>query len=182
MRRLEIGASVRPWIRWGRRPAVGLAATLSAALAFGCSPGAETSTTLSEADERSALAVERAYVEGWERNDSSWVMATLARDAVLLPDGMAPIRGDSAIRSYWWPADGSQTRVTSYETTVDEVGGSGSMAYLRGRGDLEFDWRARPDSAWRSFSSRSVWMTLLRRGRDGSWRMTHRIWHRVGSP
>jgi len=163
----------------GRRRAP---AALLLLLATGCATESDRAATLREADRERVRAVEEAYVEGWEANDSAAVMATLAPDAVLVPGGMAPIRGDSAIRAYWWPGDGSETRVTAYRTTVAEVGGSPSLAYLRGEGDLRFDWRASPDSAWRSFSSRSVWLSLLRPAPDGRWRIFHRMWHRVASP
>lgn len=167
--------------RGGLGPGGRLTAIFSLALAIGCGPAPDASSGLTEAERERVRAVERAYVEGWEANDAEAVMATLTPDAVLLPDRMEPIRGDSAIRAYWWPADGSETRITSYGTTVSEAGGSGSLAWLRGEGSLEFDWRPRPDSAWSSFSSGSVWLALLRRGPDGAWRMSHRMWHRVDS-
>lgn len=148
-------------------------------LAGACVPFPDAPSGLSPGDARSIRAVDEAYVRGWEANDSAAVMATVAADGVLLPDRMAPIRGDSAIRAYWWPDDGSETRITSYETRIDEVGGSGAIAYLRGTGSLAFDWRAGGDAEWQSFSSRSVWLALLRREEDGAWRMTHRMWHRV---
>ena len=179
---VEIEGSGRVRGREGGRRVGGAAALLSLVLAIGCAPGPDGSGGLSEGDRERARAVERAYVTGWEANDSAAVMATLTPDAVLIPDRMAPIRGDSAIRAYWWPADGSATRVTSYETRVDEVGGSGAVAYLRGAGELEFDWRPHPDSSWSSFSSASAWLSLLRRGTDGTWAISHRMWHRAGSP
>lgn len=159
------------------RPSARLVAVLCLLLPLGCIDAPVSPTPLTEAEEEAVRAVERAYVEGWEANDPEAVMATLARGTVLVPDGMAPIRGDSAIRAFWWPDDGSETRVTAYRTSVEEVGGSGSVAYLRGSGDLAFDWREAPDGAWRSFTSRSAWLAVLRRGEDGAWRMTHRMWH-----
>ncbi|NIP59012.1 MAG: hypothetical protein GWM92_10000, partial [Gemmatimonadetes bacterium] len=111
-------------------------AALVLLLATGCATDSDRAATLREADRERVRAVEEAYVEGWEANDSATVMVTLASDAVLIPGGMAPIRGDSAIRAYWWPGDGSETRVTAYRTSVAEVGRSPSLAYLRGEGDL----------------------------------------------
>lgn len=134
---------------------------------------------LSKEETKAVRAVEHAYVEAWEANDSSAVMETLAPDAVLVPDGMEPIRGDSAIRAFWWPDDGSETRVTRYTTTIEEVGGQGPYAYMSGQGRLAFDWREGPEAEWQSFTSPSVWLALVRRQPDGSWRMTHRMWHQV---
>lgn len=144
-----------------------------------CADSPATWNGLSDAETDAIRAVEQSYVEAWEANDSAAVMTTLAPDAVLVPDGMEPIRGDSAIRAFWWPGDGSETRVTRYATTIEEVGGRAGYGYMSGRGRLAFDWRRGPDEAWQSFTSHSVWLALVRRRPDGSWRMTHRMWHQV---
>lgn len=159
-----------------------LAVAITLLAAPACAPGPAADGPLPEEGEEAVRSVNREYVRAWRANDPEAVMATLAPGAVLVPGGMKPIRGDSAIRAFWWPSDGSQTRVTAYEATVDEVGGSGDRAFLRGRGRLAFDWRSSPDSAWRSVTSSSVWMALLHRCPDGAWRMTHRMWHRVEGP
>jgi len=158
---------------------VTLAVAITLLAAASCAPAPPSGGPLSEEDEEAVRSVNREYVRAWRANDPEGVMATLAPDAVLVPGGMEPIQGDSAIRAFWWPADGSETRVTGYEATVDEAGGSGDRAFVRGRGRLAFDWRAYPDSAWRSMGSSSVWMALLHRSPDDTWRMTHRMWHRV---
>lgn len=160
-------------------PALLASALLVTAAACG---GGESRVALSDAEQQAVRAVDDAYVEAWVANEPEKVMSTLAEDAAIVPDGMGPIRGDSAIRAYWWPDDGSETRITSYETTVDEAGGSGDVAYLVGRGRLAFDWRASADEEWASYTSRSAWTAILRRESDGAWRMTHRTWHRVDQP
>lgn len=159
-----------------RRP-VGLLVAVPVLLAIGCSDSPDSWDRLSDSERQAVRSVEQAYVEAWGANDRDAVMATLTDDAVLFPDGMGPIRGDSAIRAFWWPRDSSETRVTSYETTVDEIGGAGTVAFLSGTGHLEFDWRESTNREWQSFTSRSVWMALLRRQPGGEWRMTHRMWH-----
>lgn len=77
--------------------------------------------------------LDERYRAGWLANDSAAVMAVLAPDAVLMPAGMEPLRGDSAIRDFWWPAGGSRTTITAYDIAVEEVAGSGSLAFFRGR-------------------------------------------------
>jgi ketosteroid isomerase-like protein len=60
------------------------------------------------------------------------VLETLAPDAVVMPAGVQPLQGDSAIRRFWWPDDGSSTRVIRYTTKLDEIGGVAPTAYVRG--------------------------------------------------
>lgn len=126
-------------------------------------------------DEAAVRALEEAYRTAWLANDSTAVMATLSPDAVLMPSGVEPLAGDSAIRAFWWPADGSETTVTSYEIAIDEVEGSRGLAFLRGRGSLEFTYRS-PFDEVTTHSSEAVHLSLARRGADGQWRIARRAW------
>ncbi|MDX1578972.1 MAG: DUF4440 domain-containing protein [Gemmatimonadota bacterium] len=122
--------------------------------------------------------LEEAYRAAWLANDSAAVMATLTADAVLMPAGVRPVVGDSAIRAFWWPDDGSETLIRSYAIEVDEVEGSGDLAYVRGRGSLTFTYRSVEGDTSR-VTSEAVHLSLLRRGPDGEWRIARRAWSPV---
>ena len=126
-------------------------------------------------DEAAVRALEEAYRTGWLANDSAAVMATLAPGAVLMPAGVRPLAGEAAIRGYWWPDDGSETLVRAYAIEVDEVEGSGDLAYLRGRGALEFTYRD-TTCAVSDLASESVHLSVAHRGEDGAWRIVRRAW------
>lgn len=128
------------------------------------------------ADSAAVRALEEAYVSGWVANDRDAVLATLHRDAVLLPDGLAPVEGLDAIDAFWWPPEGPTTTVTGYRTTIDGLGGSGRVAYVRGRGDLSFTWEDAEGASGERIS-RSVFLMVARKGPDGDWRIAHRMWH-----
>lgn len=130
------------------------------------------------ADEVAVRALEEAYRTGWLSNDSTAVMATLASDAVLMPAGVPPLAGDSAIRQYWWPGDGSITTIESYEIEVAEVEGSGDMAYLRGTGSLAFTYES-ADGEVSQLTSRAVHLSVAERSDDGNWRITRRSWSTI---
>lgn len=151
-----------------------LLAGVALVLAACAAPG----PTFTPEDEAAVRAVEEAYRTGWLANDSAAVMATLARGAVLMPAGMEPLAGDPAIRAFWWPDDGSETTITSYEITVEEVEGSGDMAFLRGRGALEFTYRD-PEGQASDLSSHAVHLSVVRRGEDGEWRIARRAWSAI---
>ena len=129
-------------------------------------------------DETAVRGLEEAYRTGWLANDSAAVMATLAPGAVMMPAGVRPLVGDSAIRKYWWPNDSSQTIIESYEIAVDEVEGGGDLAYLRGRGSLKFTYR---DAAGQvsHLPSQAVHLSVARRGEDGKWRIARRVWSAI---
>lgn len=126
-------------------------------------------------DETAVRALEEAYRAGWLANDSAAVMATLAPDAVLMPAGLEPVEGEAAIRSYWWPDDGSETTITAYGIEVTEVEGSGDLAYLRGRAELEFTYTTAGGETTRH-ESRAVHLSVARRGPAGEWRIIRRAW------
>lgn len=140
-----------------------------------CSPPAGGFTA---EDERAVRALEEAYRTAWLENDSAAVMAVLSQDAVLMPAGVQPLSGDSAIRRYWWPADGSQTTITSYEITIEEVEGGADLAFVRGHGDLEFTYRS-PEGELSELTSNSVHLSVARRNPGGDWEIARRVWSAV---
>jgi len=135
-------------------------------------------TGFSAEDEAAVSRLEESYRTGWLANDSAAVMATLAPRAVLMPAGVEPLVGSSAIRTYWWPEDGSQTTIDSYEIAVEEIGGSGDLAYLRGRGSLAFTYQDAAGQVSR-LTSQAVHLSVARRGEDGKWLIIRRAWSAI---
>lgn len=144
-------------------------------VAVGCS---SPDLSLTTQDIEAVRALEEAYRTGWLANDSSAVMATLEPDAVLMPAGIQPLVGAAAIRTYWWPDDGSETTIESYDIVIEEIDGSGSFAYLRGRGSLAFTYRD-ATGAVSQLTSQAVHLSVARRGSDGEWRISRRAWSAI---
>ena len=149
-------------------------ASATIALAGGGCATAAPLASLSRADVAAIRALDSAYVAAWLRDDTAAVLATLAPDAVLMPAGARPVAGHEAIRRFWWPSDGSRTRVTAYRTTVDEVSGAGALAYVRGTGTLSFTYER--DTVRMEQTSRTMTLTVVARQPDGSWRIHRRMW------
>jgi ketosteroid isomerase-like protein len=139
--------------------------------------GPAPSAGLSAEELEDLRALETAYAEAWEQNDRAAVMAVVDDDAVLIPSGMEPIAGRHAIEAFWWPEDGPATTVTSYTTEIDEIVGSGDVAWVRGRGSLSFRWEE--NGAVREQTSHSVFLMTARRGDDGAWKLETRMWHNL---
>ena len=98
-------------------------------------------------------------------------MATLLDDAVVVPSGMAPLAGHDAIRQWWFPPDSPPTLVQRYDLDQDEIGGSGSLAFVRGSFTLAFEY----DGA--AYESEGTYFSILRRNASGDWRISHRTWN-----
>ncbi|HWW87720.1 MAG TPA: nuclear transport factor 2 family protein [Vicinamibacterales bacterium] len=129
---------------------------------------------LTQKDNAAVVAATLRYRDAWLANNPSMVMATLTRDAVLLPSSLQPIVGEKAIRAFWWPADGSTTTVTAMDQIIDEVLGDGSVAMVRGHGSLTFTLKQNGQE--RSETLRSTFINILKRQADGSWLIARRMW------
>jgi uncharacterized protein (TIGR02246 family) len=125
-------------------------------------------------DERKVRAVNEAYVSAWRNNDRAAVLATLWLDAVLIPQGGAPVRGLEAINRFWWPADGPPTTVTGFRVTTEEVGGSGAIAFTRGSFQLDFTYPEGGKTVART--NRGNYLNVFSRNASGEWRISHRMW------
>ena len=117
-------------------------------------------------------AAHQAYVEAWLSNDPKAIMATLTDDAILMPHhGVAPVVGKDAIQAFWFPPDAPPTKVTRIVNSVTEVDGQGDLAFVWGRSELVFEYDGK------TYSNEGNYLSILRRGDDGRWRISRRMWN-----
>lgn len=152
------------------RPRHSFAAIALAMLA--CSPAATKS--FSPADERAIRLVDSLYVAAWLRDDTAAVLRTLAPDAVLMPAGQRPLATPNDIRAFWWPGDGSRTKILTFHRVIDEMAGDANLAWVRGTDTLTFTYDK--GQAHSQLASRSMTLAVWRRQRDGSWRISRMMW------
>ena len=117
-----------------------LAALFGVWCAVSCAHPAAEVNGLSATDERAIRAVDSSYVAAWLRDDTTGVIATLAPNAVLMPAGHHPLSTLQEIRAFWWPQDGSHTKILTFNRVIDELGGVGDMAFTRGTDTLTFSY------------------------------------------
>ena len=129
---------------------------------------------LSSEDERAIRAVDSVFVDAWLRDDTTGVMNTLAPDAVLMPAGQGILATPAAVRAFWWPNDGSQTRILTFDRAIDELGGAGNVAWMRRTDSLTFTYAKAGSTS--SLTSRSMSLAILARQQDGSWRFSRVMW------
>lgn len=129
---------------------------------------------LSEHDRTAIRALDTAFVQAWLRDDTAAVLALFHPDAVLLPPGGRAVEGLRAIRGYWWPDDGSHTRITAFNRELAEVEGTPALAWFRGAATLS--WVYAKDGKEATQTSRSTDLVLVAPDSAGRWRISRQMW------
>ena len=129
---------------------------------------------LKVSDAAAVGAVLEHYRTSWLANDAEGVLGTFTQDAVLMPHhGTAPIVGMDAMKEFWWPANASKTTIVKFSQTVDEVDGSGVLAYVRGR--TEVAWIIGDGPTRQTWHNAGNFMALFRKT-AGKWLISRLIW------
>jgi ketosteroid isomerase-like protein len=148
------------------------------ALAFAATACTTTTTPpgrrLTADDERAIRVLDSVFVAAWLRDDTAAVMKTLAPGAVLMPAGQSVLATPEAIRAFWWPSDGSHTRILTFDRAIDELGGEGDIAWMRRTDSLTFTYAK--GGTTQSLTSRSMSLAVLQRQTDGAWRFSRVMW------
>jgi ketosteroid isomerase-like protein len=140
----------------------------------GCAARSPSPPALAAADERAIRAVDSTYVASWLRDDTLAVMNTLAPDALLMPAGQHPLATPNDIRGFWWPRDSSHTRILTFQRTIDEIGGEGNVAWVRGTDTLTYAYDK--GTTHSRLGSRSMTLAVWRRQPNGAWRISRMMW------
>ncbi len=143
-----------------------------ALVTLACAPAAPK--TLSSADEQAIRRVDSLYVAAWLRDDTAAVLRTLAPDAVLMPAGQRPLATHNDVRAFWWPTDGSHTKILTFHRVIDEMSGDANLAWVRGTDTLTFTYDKGQTHS--QLASRSMTLAVWRREPDGSWRISRMMW------
>lgn len=130
---------------------------------------------LSDADRAAILALDSTFVRGWLKDDTTAVLGVFAADAVLVPPGATPVEGIAAIRAFWWPNDGSHTRITDFRRDVVELTGTKGFAVMRANSSLSWS-STKAGAAPAAQTSRSTELVVLRQDASGQWRVARQVW------
>ena len=125
----------------------------------------------SDQDETNVRHAIQNYVKAWLSNDADAVMATLTGDIVLQPHhGDDPVIGSAAVRAWWFP-EGPAAIITAFSVETRAVTGHDSLAYAWGRSFVAWDYEGK------SLSNEGNQLSVLKKGKDGIWRIAHQIWN-----
>jgi ketosteroid isomerase-like protein len=130
--------------------------------------------TLTAAARAEILRLDSTFVRAWLRDDTAGVLGVFAADAVLQPPGVPAVTGLAAIKAFWWPTDGSTTRITTFDHQVVEVVGSSTLAVVRGASTIR--WRYSKDGKTSEQTGRSTDVRVYSADPSGKWRVIRQIW------
>ena len=82
---------------------------------------------------------------------------------------------ERAIRAFWWPADGSHTKILTFVRQLDELDGRGDVAWTRGTDRLTFTY-SKGTAVAAPVGSRSMTLAVLRLQPSGEWRIGRMMW------
>lgn len=132
--------------------------------------GIATSQQLDADDVEAMRRAAKSYAGAWLTNDADTVMATFVDEPVLSPSGLPYIEGQAAARNFWFPSDAPPTTVTEFVMSEIEYAASGDIGYVRGTFRLAFEYDEN------HYENQGKYLTLLRKGPEGSWLITHHLW------
>jgi uncharacterized protein (TIGR02246 family) len=145
------------------------------ALATGTSAGADKARAISPSDMIAIRAVFERYRTGWLAGDADAVRSCFTQDAVLMPHhGIPPIVGMAAINEFWFPASSTKTTITRLGETLDEMGGEGGLAYVRGKSEVA--WTVEDGAKSQHWRTGGNFLAVLKKQPDGKWLISHLIW------
>ena len=143
-------------------------------LIVGIAYAASTFTAMAQdvdaADLNAMRSAAKSYADAWLTNDADTVMARFVDEPVLSPSGLPYVEGREAARAFWFSPMSPPTRVTDFELFESESSASGNLGYVRGTFRLVFEYDGE------SFENQGKYVTILRKGADGTWRISHHIW------
>ena len=98
-------------------------------------------TAAEDHDIKALRGLDQAYANEWKEGDAEGVLALFTEDATLVPHhGDAPIKGQEAMRSFWFNPEYPPTLVTEWRREIREIFVSGDVGVVRGRARLVWEY------------------------------------------
>ena len=130
--------------------------------------------SLSSTDRAQINQMLEDYRNAWLSNNRQRILDLFAEDATIIPSGLRPINGKTAIAKFYWPDDGSTTDIHTYDIDVLRIDGDSSNAFTLEHGKLS--WSYRKGARILSRVQESFEVTVFRKNADGQWQIAERIW------
>jgi uncharacterized protein (TIGR02246 family) len=129
-------------------------------LTASCAPAPPAGIT--EADEAAIREISDAFIEKVLAKDFDAVVSLYTEDAVLMPPNMpAQSGGREALKAFFagFPA------ITEFRFDLDDIDGSGNLAYVRGRYEMTLAIEGAPAPV----QDRGKFVEIRRKQSDGRW-------------
>jgi uncharacterized protein (TIGR02246 family) len=134
--------------------------------------------TLAPGDAAAIRGLMEHFRTAWLANDADGVRASFTEDAVLMPHhGLEPVVGMKAINEFWFPVTTAKTTITKFVQTIDEAGGEGRMAFVRGHSEVA--WTVEDQGKTEKWRTHGGYVALFKKQANGKWLITHLMWEDV---
>lgn len=135
--------------------------------------GADTGLTQDDIQEIKQL--HEKYRRAWLAGDANGVRSVFVDQPVLLPHhGDPPRVGRDQLNSFWFPPGAPPTKVLTLDLTYEEIGGSGSTAFVWGTDSVS--WTTTQDGKPAIVSNKGTYLNVLRKLPNGEWKISHHMW------
>ncbi|WP_430966478.1 YybH family protein [Spongiimicrobium sp. 2-473A-2-J] len=114
------------------------------------------------------------YVNGWIDNNEGQIMGLLEENARIQPNSLMPIEGKQQINAFWFPKDGSSTKINTFETEILNFQLLDTLAITTHSSLL--DWTYKKDTLQFGRVQKGVNTTVYRKQGDGSWKIWRSMW------
>jgi len=128
-------------------------------------------------DQQAIRTVNQNYVRSWLDGSEAGVLSLFEDEAVIVPSGMAPIRGKKAITEFWFPKDSSKTIIEKFSNEIISISVDGDVAASIQKDILS--WSYEKGSMKMARDQWGFTTTIYRRQADGSWKIWHQMWKDV---
>lgn len=143
-------------------------------LLAGCGAPQSSSQATAEASKANA-AFEKAtsaFHQALRTNDAETFLSFIAEDVVLMPPGEAPVRGKSAVQT-WFEGFLSQYHTTSLSLADQEVFLGDGWAVELGT----YEWGLAPAAGGAPVIDRGNYMQVWKLQNDGQWRFAREVYN-----
>ena len=130
---------------------------------------------LGTADIEAIKQIEETYRTAWLKNDEKTILSLFADDAMLYPNGNAPVKGKDEMRKFWFAASDTVTTINTYETKIDEIYGEKNLAYVVGSNELRWSTEKKDKTELKRFASKGYFIGIYVK-RDRQWKILKQYW------
>ena len=102
-------------------------------------------------------------------------MNTLAKDAVIMPQGLTPKIGSAEISEFWFPKDGSKTIIKHFDYVIEDLKVDENTAFVRSSSTLGFEYESNGQKIIKN-DQKYVHSTFLERQKNGQWKVSAKVW------
>jgi ketosteroid isomerase-like protein len=154
-----------------------LAVTAVICVACVDSQSSSRASSAAPAEKAAVESTTAAFHQTLRTNDSTALYSYIADDVLMMPPGEAPVRGSSAMRS-WYAAFLKQYATSSLKLNDKEVFVGNGWATEVG----SYEWALKPRAGGAEVLDRGHYMQVWKQMPNGQWKFYREVWNSTSPP